>query len=216
MKSHIKHAFNYYLWGYDARIDKQIENQVIRVNRLLAKSRYEAVRQAYTTTNGTHVVSNEEELKFNMDDETLLTAVAVGMRPSCSPADGEGDANLLIISERTKSVQSLTFKKNKILEHDPTALRVVCPRFQKRVVLYALTKRDNSTNLCDAFVIAADEVFFFPEFRNDTDKDVHTRKKTWNEKIRAMMIGETASKRKFDDKIPVLLERNLSANLASF
>ena len=101
MKPHARHAFNYNLWGYDARIDKPVENQVIRLNRLVAaRDRSELVQKAYTVTNGSHVVSAEEELNFDMDDESLLTGVVFGMRPSCSPASGHGDAKLIKISEK--------------------------------------------------------------------------------------------------------------------
>ena len=111
----------------------------------------------------------------------------------------------------------MTFKKNAILTYEPTALRAVCPRFQKKAVLYALTTRDEDTKLCDAVVISWEEVFFFSEFRNDTNTDCHIRKKTWSEKIRAAMIFKTVSiEPKEVDKIAVLLERNLSDNLASF
>jgi hypothetical protein len=217
MKPHTRHAFNYNLWGYDANTDEQVENQVIRLNRLTApRDRNELVQKAYTVANGSHVASTEEGLDFDMDDESLLTAVVVGMRPSCSPLKTYGDAKLLKISEKRASVRSLTFKKNAILKHDPTALRVVCPRFQKKAVLYALTSRNEDTKLCDAVVISAEEVFFFPEFRNDTATDVHVRKKTCGEKIRAKIVGKISSKREVGDKIPVKLERNISTNLASF
>jgi hypothetical protein len=181
---------------------------VIRLNSKTAKGRWDAVRDAYTAPNGTHVVCTAEELNFDMDDETLLTGVVVGMRPSCSPFDGHGNAGLLGILKKGESVQSL--KINKTIDYEANALRVVCPRFGKDAVFYALTNRDKDTHLCDAVIISAKEVFFFPEFRNDTVKDYHTRRKTWGDKVRAMMTGNTAS------KIPVSLERNLSTNLASF
>jgi hypothetical protein len=110
--------------------------------------------------------------------------------------------------KKGESVQSL--KINKTIDYEANALRVVCPRFGKDAVFYALTNRDKDTHLCDAVIISAKEVFFFPEFRNDTVKDYHTRRKTWGDKVRAMMTGNTAS------KIPVSLERNLSTNLVSF
>jgi hypothetical protein len=211
------HAFSYKVWGYDARIDNRVENQVIRLNSVIASDRYQAVQEAHNAaTNGTHGVSTEEELDFDMGDKSLLTGVVVGMRPSCSPvrALGYGNAELLRICQKKASVRTL--KRDRILKHDPAALWVVCLRFGKDAVFYALTKRDEDTSLCDAVLISAEQVFFFPEFRNDTEKDTHTRKKTWGEKIRAMMMGRIASEGEVDDKIPVLLERNLSTSLASF
>jgi hypothetical protein len=214
MKARTELTYNYQLWAYDARIEKRVKNQVIRLNSKTAKGRWDAVQDAYTASNGTHVVCTEEELKFDMDDENLLTAVVVGMRPSCSPAKDKGNAELLGPSEKVESVQSL--KINKTIDHEANALRVVCLRFGQNAVFYALTNRDKDTGLCEAVIISAKEVFFFPEFRNDTIKDLHTRKHTWGEKVRAMMMGKTASKQKPGDKISVSLERNLSTNLASF
>jgi hypothetical protein len=203
MKARTELTYNYQLWAYDARIEKRVKNQVIRLNSKTAKGRWDAVQDACTASNGTHVVCTEEELKFDMDDENLLTAVVVGMRPSCSPAKDKGNAELLGPSEKVESVQSL--KINKTIDHEANALRVVC---------VGLGHKD--TGLCEAVIISAKEVFFFPEFRNDTIKDLHTRKHTWGEKVRAMMMGKTASKQKPGDKISVSLERNLSTNLASF
>lgn len=216
MKPHTRHAFNYSLWGYDASIDARVVNQVVRLNKLIAvQTRHAIVQKAYTVTNGSHVVSTKEELDFDMDDKSLLTAVVVGMRPSCSPVKTYGDAELVKTLKKGGSVQSS--KGDKILKHEPTALRVVCPRFQKKAVLYALTARDEDTKLCDAVVISWEEVFFFPEFRNDTDTNYHTRRHTWGEKVRAAMMFKPVSiEPKEVDKIAVLLERNLSDNLASF
>jgi hypothetical protein len=185
VKLHTNHAFNYQLWGYDAETDERVENQVIRLNSIVAKNRYKAVQEASTADNGPPLVPTEEELRFDMDDETLLTAVIVGMRPSCSPIQGYGDARLLKISGKRASVQPL--KRDEILEYDPTALRVVCLCFRKDAVYYALTSRDEDTNLCDAVIISGEEVFFFSEFRNDTDTSYHARKMSWTKKIRAML-----------------------------
>jgi hypothetical protein len=77
------HAFSYKMWGYEARIDNRVENQVIRLNSLIAGGiRFEQVQKAHTVPNGTPFVFTEEELNFDMDDESLLTGVVVGMRPS--------------------------------------------------------------------------------------------------------------------------------------
>jgi hypothetical protein len=93
MKPHARHAFNYSLWGYDARIDKRVKGQVIKLNRIVAtRDRDELVQEAHSATNGSPVRCTEEELKLDTDDESLLTAVVVGMRPSCSPKLGCGNA----------------------------------------------------------------------------------------------------------------------------
>lgn len=208
---HTRHTFSYQLHGYDAAIDNRIENQVIRLNSIIATKRYQEVQKAYTAANGPPVVCTEEELNLDMDDETLLTAVVVGVRPSYKRI--YGDKDLRKIFQKGKSVQSR--EPTEILKHDPTALLVVCPRFRDNAVFYALTKRNRDTNQCDAVAISSTEVFFFPEFRDDTQTTYHSREQTWPEKIRAKM-GKTVSKPEHVDKIYVLLEKNLSASLASF
>jgi hypothetical protein len=216
MKPHARHAFNYSLWGYDARIDKRVKGQVIKLNRIVAtRDRDELVQEAHSATNGSPVRCTEEELKLDTDDESLLTAVVVGMRPSCSPKLGCGNAELFKVSEKGRSVQSLK-GKNEVLKYDPTALRVVSLHFREDAVFYALTKRNQRTKLYDAVMISGDEVFIFPEFRNDTLTIRHGRIQASGEKIRAMMIGNTASKREVGDKILVSLEVNLKIDLASF
>ena len=42
------HAFSYKVWGYDARIDNRVENQVIRLNSVIASDRYQAVRVGWS------------------------------------------------------------------------------------------------------------------------------------------------------------------------
>jgi hypothetical protein len=121
---------------------------------------------------------------------------------------------LLNISQKGASVRTL--KREKIRRYDPTALLVVCPCFKKNVVFYVLTDRDEVANLRDAVAISGKEVFFFSEFRNDTNSNHHGRKDMWVAKTRAMMMGKAASKQDVGDKIPVSLEGNLSTNLASF
>jgi hypothetical protein len=206
-------TYNYQLWPYDAKIDGRVKNQIIRLKSHSHKgstaNRHKAVQEAYTSASRPGIVPATNEL--DLKDESYTTAVVVGVRPCYSLTECNGPQHdekiLQEPQQKGHSVQDM--KPVEALAHDPTALRVVCPRGDgKDAVYYALTSRDRTTKLCDGVQVFGKEVFFFPEFRNDKVRSKQGRMQAWGEKVRAM-LGNV-------DKIPVSLERNLSTNLASF
>jgi hypothetical protein len=214
-------TYNYQLWPYDARIDGRLKNQIIRLkshsHKVSTANREKAVQEAYTSANRPGIVPATNVL--DIKDKSYTTAVVVGVRPcySLTECNGPQHDNKTLQEPRQKGHSVQDMKPVEALAHDPTALRVVCPRGDgKDAVYYALTSQDRTTKLCDAVQVFGKEVFFFPEFRNDKETSKQGRMQAWGEKVRAMLGNTVSIEPKEVGKIPVLLERNISTNLASF
>lgn len=63
----------------------------------------------------------------------------------------------------------------------------------KRTSYYCLA--DEVDGLCSAYQVTTDEVFFFPEYRNDTIRDKQERRFNWSSKARDAHRCRTASRR---------------------
>ena len=107
-------------------------------------------------------------------DESIDTAIVVGVQLSDPPPN----------TTAQKSASVNTLKTLKERAYDLTALRVVCPRLRNTATYYALVHQDPETNSCDGVMVDGAELFFFPEFRDDTLPSEAERKVKWSEKVR--------------------------------
>lgn len=72
-----------------------------------------------------------------------------------------------------------TLKDIELVRDDPKALRVVVPiDIEGPIGYYVLISPDND-GVCETMGIKLEEVFFAPEFQNDTLTAVETRRKGW-------------------------------------
>ena len=212
-----QHAFTYALYAYDPRISDREEVKAICTNQLKKTAtfgeRKKQVAAAHSEDNSkrpTLVPCAEEDVP-DLAAEDMNTAIVVGVHLS-------EDTNTAQVQ---KGASVSTLKKLVKSKYDPTALRVVCPRFRNTATFYALTSQDPVTKLCDGVMVDGAEVYFYPEFRDDEATAEQKRKDTWGEKIRAS-LGKTEGKKRKEqqvkdlNKIFVEEETGLGGEIASF
>jgi hypothetical protein len=155
------HAINLSITGYDDATGERRDMRVFAVESLKkmgsSAARLAAIKSA---------------------DPKTLPVVWVGMLPSTTD-----------LEERTKMAGAKGCSVNsidniKIVDTDPKAMRMVCPRGRGTAVYYALVSQDPNTKLCTGVMTVLDSVFFFPEFRDDDASTVQRRKDTWVAKVR--------------------------------
>lgn len=154
------------------------------------------------------------ELSFDSKDELTIVILWVGMLPSGRMTSANDDAVAEEVSAKGKSVNNL--KKLDLIKTDPKAMRVVCPSNWVTVFYYALTKQDPTTKLCAGVMVKMDDVYFFPEFRDNQSTSVNDRKNKWPEKVRKA-LGRTQrverdANRTYDKtKFPIAPEQALAS-----
>jgi hypothetical protein len=212
-----QHAFTYTLYAYDPRISDREEAKAIRTNKLMktatTSERKEKVEAAHSEDNSERptLVPYAEEDVPDMNDEKIETAIIVGVHLSEEP-------NAVQVQKGGSIATLKSLVKSK---YDPTALRVVCPRFRNTATYYALTSQHPMTKLCDGVMIDRSEVYFFPEFRDDTATSEQKRKDTWGEKVRSSLSKTEGKKRREQqvkdlNKFTANEKTTISAEIASF
>jgi len=187
-----QYAFNYNLYAYDPCISDRDEFKAILTKKLRKNAtsgeRREKVEAAHSEENSERptLVPYAEEDVPDLKDENADTAIIVGVHLSEKPAAAK--------VQRGASIDTL--KKLVKSKYDPTALRVVCPRFRDTATLYVLTSQDPATKLCDGVMVEGSEVYFYPEFRDDKATSEQKRKNTWSEKIRNALSKTEGRRRK--------------------
>lgn len=89
------------------------------------------------------------------------------------------------------SIVDLTEDNLTVVPFDRYALRVVAKKSSKTVkhwVLYALINPSPSSEICEAYKVSMDEVYFFQEFRDDLAKSYKPRKQATQEQIKARIF----------------------------
>ncbi|KAI3394592.1 hypothetical protein diail_2515 [Diaporthe ilicicola] len=141
---------------------------------------------------------------------SLNDAASTSVRPgnqadSTSPAaqDGETSAVDAQIHDPSTGPKKLPKKVKKgivdievnqldVIAYNPNALRVVAKKSTNPAVkawyVYALTRPDSNSELCQGWKVNFEEVFFFKAFRDDTTTGYMKRRHATHAKIKAMIF----------------------------
>lgn len=143
----------------------------------------EAIEAAFELSSPIPLTPCDEELNFDNADSGSNVCFWVGMmvrewydkrKQSQAPKMGKGQSISDLVPHAEKSR----------LKHDERALRVVAQKNGQSAQLYVLVRQDPVTKLCHGMNTSMDDVFIFPEYRDDAATAKDKRKEAWGAKIR--------------------------------
>lgn len=111
-----------------------------------------------------------------------------------------------------QSVQSVAARGFEVIQTDPKALRVICPRGRLTASHYGLL--DQVGGLCSAYAVPREQVFYFPEFRDDTIATFPGRETAWSNKVKEVTNAKDEEPRTSNDtSLEVVPQRSLSNDM---
>ncbi|EXJ85719.1 hypothetical protein A1O1_06087 [Capronia coronata CBS 617.96] len=163
-------AFNLALVAYDYKFEERKPNQLLSVRHFVKQPQISGLLAQGTSNIVVPRIQPSEEEKSQRDDS--IVGVWVGMRPSWV------DQNLNDNTVKAGKGSSVSSNKGfPLVQFDKTALRVVVPLGKKTANYYSLV--NPMQGLCTAYHKPIEEVFFFPEFRDDAATSAHARRESW-------------------------------------
>ncbi|ETN36977.1 uncharacterized protein HMPREF1541_07965 [Cyphellophora europaea CBS 101466] len=217
IKSVDQYAFNVSLVAYDHGIENVPHSQRLGFKDIKRNTKLSTLDDSQFRVPPSEATPQELSI-----DQSENVGVWVGMLPVTGRSKAANEnASTKTAGEKStkgKSVNTLALQGGyKVLSTDSKALRVVVPTNKDTASYYALADQDE-TGLCDGLGIVVNDVYFFPQYRNDDQTDKNKRKSEWSELVRKVSNPEkkiTYSKHYDKTKFQVSPKRALTNELSS-
>lgn len=203
-------AYNVLLDAYEYNFPDRKPRQHLRVRKLVKQPTVSGLLAKETPI--VPPLAPTEEERIEVDDSAV--GVWVGMRPS-QTLDGKSKAS------KAKGASVNSHKGQHLIHYDTSAMRVIAPLNKENANYYCLANPEQG--LCVAYHTSIDEVFFFPEFRDDNASSVQARRDSWGKKVRdACQMKKEESWPRLYDKTKFLVDpkrsmaNDLSQHMASY